>query len=165
MKAGAKHSAATRLKMSESHWTKKRGAKKIRAIITRKTAAALTGRLRGPMPEKTKLLLRLAKLSPATKSYAALHRRVRAQRGRPNHCEMCGRCDDGVKYQWANLTGAYENLMDYSRLCVPCHAKIDRRESHMVCARCGSRKRKRIYGRKILLRPFTLIPAGCSPLD
>lgn len=58
-------------------------------------------------------------------SYEAKHIRVRAQRGRPSKCERCGRTDDGVKYDWANLTGNYGDASDYQRMCRPCHRRYD----------------------------------------
>jgi len=29
------------------------------------------------------------------------------------------------KYEWANLTGLYDNIFDYVRLCCSCHKKKD----------------------------------------
>jgi|GEM_PF-3038442 len=57
--------------------------------------------------------------------YSALHMRVRDKRGNPSFCEICKTSDKRKKYQWANLTGKYEDVMDYKRMCVPCHSKYD----------------------------------------
>ena len=57
--------------------------------------------------------------------YRALHERVRIKRGKPNFCEVCGTSGKRKIYQWANLTGDYANIMDYKRMCVPCHSKYD----------------------------------------
>jgi hypothetical protein len=59
-------------------------------------------------------------------SYAALHLRVVAERGTPSLCEWCGRSDD-TRYEWANVTGAYDDPTDYARLCVSCHRTYDAR--------------------------------------
>lgn len=57
-------------------------------------------------------------------TYAAFHYRVESARGKPHFCEACGTMD-AKRYEWANLTGRYEDLIDYSRMCVPCHRKYD----------------------------------------
>ena len=57
-------------------------------------------------------------------TYAAFHYRVESQRGKPHFCEACGNMD-AKRYEWANLTGRYEDTMDYARMCVPCHRKYD----------------------------------------
>jgi predicted DNA-binding transcriptional regulator AlpA len=57
--------------------------------------------------------------------YQALHLRVQAARGKPCLCEFCGVDDEGIKYEWANKTGAYADLDDYLRLCIPCHRLYD----------------------------------------
>lgn len=59
-------------------------------------------------------------------SYAAYHKRVEAARGKPHYCEVCGDMDKDV-YEWANLTGDYSNVMDYSRMCRSCHREYDKR--------------------------------------
>ena len=58
-------------------------------------------------------------------SYSVKHRRVYYHRGQPQHCEECGRTDDGVAYDWANLTGNYGDITDYRRMCRPCHRRFD----------------------------------------
>jgi ferredoxin len=58
-------------------------------------------------------------------TYSAKHYRVRAQRGKADHCELCGRCDDGIVYDWANLTGNYSDINDYLMMCRSCHYKMD----------------------------------------
>lgn len=55
--------------------------------------------------------------------YAALHLRVDAARGKPSRCDHCERTDG--RFEWANLTGRYEDVDDYARLCVGCHRKFD----------------------------------------
>jgi len=58
-------------------------------------------------------------------SYTALHLRVAAARGKPSRCEQCGTGAPDVRYEWANLTGRYDNVADYERMCVPCHRTYD----------------------------------------
>lgn len=56
-------------------------------------------------------------------TYSAMHHRVEVYRGKPSLCEKCG-CTEG-RFEWANLSGDYSNVQDYSRLCVPCHRQHD----------------------------------------
>jgi len=58
-------------------------------------------------------------------SYFTLHQRLRRHRGRPNVCEVCGTKDPEQKYEWANLTGRFDDFSDYKRMCIPCHRKHD----------------------------------------
>jgi len=63
---------------------------------------------------------------PGTNPYFKYHYRVRADRGRPNECSVCGITDPTIWYDWANLTGNYENIYDYSRMCRICHRAYDK---------------------------------------
>jgi hypothetical protein len=54
--------------------------------------------------------------------YAALHLRVGAMRGKADHCEDCQK---GRYFEWANITGKYEDIMDYKQLCRSCHTNYD----------------------------------------
>ena len=56
-------------------------------------------------------------------TYRRLHQRVDARRGKPNHCEDCKK---DKKCDWANVSGNYQNVMNYRRLCKSCHNKLDR---------------------------------------
>ena len=56
--------------------------------------------------------------------YKALHYRVITKRGQPQLCEDCG-TTKAKRYEWANLTGRFEDVNDYKRLCKSCHAKLD----------------------------------------
>jgi hypothetical protein len=60
----------------------------------------------------------------ADAKYEALHIRVQVARGTPHVCSVCD-CRDNVRYEWANLTGDYNDVNDYARMCVPCHRKFD----------------------------------------
>lgn len=55
--------------------------------------------------------------------YAALHRRL--YDGQQKHCDVCGESDPDKRYEWANLTGHYEDRSDYKRMCCSCHRKHD----------------------------------------
>jgi hypothetical protein len=59
-------------------------------------------------------------------TYAALHYRVEAQRGKPSQCSECGRTGAGAIYEWANLTGNYQDVNDYARMCRDCHRSYDK---------------------------------------
>ncbi len=56
--------------------------------------------------------------------YAALHLRVETARGKPSLCEDCG-ATTAKRFEWANLTGRYDDVNDYRRLCCSCHHKMD----------------------------------------
>jgi hypothetical protein len=57
--------------------------------------------------------------------YSGFHRRIKEQKGKPHKCEICGTTDVSKTYDWANMTGHYENPDDYKRLCRSCHWKHD----------------------------------------
>lgn len=56
----------------------------------------------------------------------SLHHRVRVLRGKPSLCEDCG-TTTAKKFEWANLTGRYDDINDYKRLCTSCHSKFDKK--------------------------------------
>lgn len=68
-------------------------------------------------------------LCPAWKGphagYQALHLRVAVARGKPTFCACCDTTDPAKRYEWANLTGRYDDISDYVRLCVSCHRRLD----------------------------------------
>lgn len=55
--------------------------------------------------------------------YAGLHRRVYAARGRASRCTQCDATSG--PFEWANLTGRYEDLDDYAEMCSRCHKRYD----------------------------------------
>jgi len=57
--------------------------------------------------------------------YQALHLRVAQARGTPSQCARCGSTDPERVYEWANLTGRYEDVGDYERMCRSCHRQYD----------------------------------------
>jgi hypothetical protein len=59
-------------------------------------------------------------------SYQALHRRLYALFGKPTRCKLCG-TEDAPVFDYANLTGRYEDVSDYAPMCRSCHAKYDRK--------------------------------------
>jgi hypothetical protein len=59
--------------------------------------------------------------------YNALHLRVITARGRPSRCACCDTTDPAIRYHWANLSGHYEDIYDYARLCPACHIRLDAR--------------------------------------
>jgi hypothetical protein len=61
-------------------------------------------------------------------SYGAYHYKVRIIRGSPKKCQDCG-TTKAKKFEWANLTGHYENEWDYKRLCTRCHCKLDKKNN------------------------------------
>ena len=71
-------------------------------------------------------------------SYRENHRGVELLRGRPRFCEGCGKdgheaphyYEGGPEFEWANLTGRYDDPQDYVRLCVSCHREHDARKLH-----------------------------------
>ncbi len=64
-------------------------------------------------------------------SYTQHHNRVRQLRGTPQICEVCGSENDPKTiYDWANLTGKYEDPNDYKRMCRSCHSKYDDKFQH-----------------------------------
>lgn len=65
-------------------------------------------------------------------NYQALHLRVEAARGKPQRCSCCDTTDAGLRYEWANLSGNYEDVNDYARLCVSCHRRLDARRREQL---------------------------------
>jgi hypothetical protein len=59
--------------------------------------------------------------------YQALHLRVEAARGKPKRCAACDTESQSRTYDWANLTGHYDDPQDYVRLCRHCHRRLDAR--------------------------------------
>lgn len=58
---------------------------------------------------------------------AAFHRRLYARFGKPCTCKMCGTEDPTKTYDYANLTGRYEDLDDYMPMCRSCHSRYDKK--------------------------------------
>lgn len=54
----------------------------------------------------------------------ALHRRLYSRYGKPKICGSCG-TTKSKHYDYANLTGKYEDIEDYLPMCRSCHCKYD----------------------------------------
>lgn len=57
--------------------------------------------------------------------YKAKHYRIYKKLGCPRKCEECGESDPNKRYEWANLTGKYDDPEDYKRMCKKCHHQKD----------------------------------------
>ena len=55
------------------------------------------------------------------------HRRLYRAFGQPKVCDVCGTDDPKRTYDWANLTGDYDNPADFKRMCRSCHWKYDKK--------------------------------------
>lgn len=62
--------------------------------------------------------------------YQAMHLRVYAVRGRPFPCSVCG-TTTAKAYDWANLTGNYQDIEDFAAMCRSCHWRHDRRVQNL----------------------------------
>ena len=58
-------------------------------------------------------------------TYKAFHVRVSKLRGKPQRCTVCDASGPGRSYDWASLTGKYDDPDDYQRMCRSCHWKYD----------------------------------------
>lgn len=54
----------------------------------------------------------------------AFHRRLYALHGKPTKCTVCS-TTESEHYDYANLSGRYEDLNDYAAMCRSCHWKYD----------------------------------------
>ena len=59
-------------------------------------------------------------------SKQAFHRRLYARYGKPIKCGKCG-TESAKHYDYANLTGRYQDLSDYMPMCRSCHWKYDQK--------------------------------------
>lgn len=57
-------------------------------------------------------------------TYSAFHHRVTQAKGRPQQCSLC-KTKTSSRFHWANLTGNYADINDYSRMCAKCHGRYD----------------------------------------
>lgn len=64
------------------------------------------------------------KAADATKY--AFHRRLYSRFGKPSKCTVCG-TTSSTNYDYANLTGKYEDMSDYAVMCRSCHWKYDQK--------------------------------------
>lgn len=71
-------------------------------------------------------------------SYAAFHKRLESLKGKPQKCEICGTVDTSKTYDWACLTGRYDDPADYKRMCRSCHWKHD--DKHLNLGEYAAKK-------------------------
>jgi len=69
------------------------------------------------------------------------HRRLYRAFGQPSKCDICGTTDESKSYDWANLTGDYDNPTDFKRMCRSCHSKYDKKHLNFKGAKGGKGKR------------------------
>lgn len=62
-----------------------------------------------------------------TAGYSALHRRLYSLYGKPKQCSVCNTEDIDKHYDYANLTGNYQDVEDYAPMCRSCHWKYDKK--------------------------------------
>jgi hypothetical protein len=54
----------------------------------------------------------------------AFHRRLYSRYGKPTKCANCG-TESAAHYDYANLSGRYEDISDYAPMCRSCHWRYD----------------------------------------
>ncbi len=69
------------------------------------------------------------------------HKRLYRAFGQPCKCDVCGTTDESKSYDWANLTGDYDNPADFKRMCRSCHWKHDKKHLNFKGAKGGKGKR------------------------
>ena len=81
---------------------------------------------------KARVAAKRNQLGPANSSwrgdlagYHAFHRRLYAKFGKPKSCSVCGSADTARSYDYANLTGRYQDIEDFAAMCRSCHWKYD----------------------------------------
>jgi hypothetical protein len=62
----------------------------------------------------------------------AMHVRLYKRFGQEPECSVCGTTDQSKWYDWANLTGHYEDINDYRRMCRSCHRQYDKRRREVM---------------------------------
>ena len=66
----------------------------------------------------------------------AFHRRLYSRHGKPSKCSQCG-TTEAEHYDYANLTGHYEDLNDYAPMCRSCHWKYDEKHKNFTSNKGG----------------------------
>lgn len=69
---------------------------------------------------------------------ASKHKRLYRAFGQPSKCDVCGTEDPLKSYDWANLTGDYDNPKDFQRMCRSCHWKYDEKHLNFKRSKCGN---------------------------
>ena len=65
-------------------------------------------------------------------TYKGCHLRVNRIKGKPQYCEVCHDMNPLKTYEWANMTGRYDDPNDYKRLCRSCHRQYDKKRREEV---------------------------------
>ena len=60
----------------------------------------------------------------ASVTYKTFHKRLYKTLGQPKKCSVCGTTKSKI-FDWANLTGKFNDPNDYKRMCRSCHFKHD----------------------------------------
>lgn len=63
--------------------------------------------------------------------YSPLHKRLYRLRGKANECKENEDKKKSMRFEWANLTGKYEDINDYRSMCKSCHAKYDKAQYNL----------------------------------
>lgn len=61
----------------------------------------------------------------------AFHRRLYSLHGKPSKCSRCG-TTESAHYDYANLTGHYEDIADYAPMCRSCHWVYDNKITNIT---------------------------------
>jgi hypothetical protein len=61
----------------------------------------------------------------------AFHKRLYALFGKPTRCTACGTTESD-HYDYANLSGRYEDINDYAAMCRSCHWKYDGKITNII---------------------------------
>lgn len=69
----------------------------------------------------------------------AFHRRLYALYGKPSKCGKCG-TESANNFDYANLTGRYEDINDYMPMCRSCHAIYDHKHRNFGGGKEGYRE-------------------------
>jgi hypothetical protein len=64
-------------------------------------------------------------------SKIAFHRRLYSRFGKPTQCSACA-TEASKNYDYANLSGRYEDITDYTPMCRSCHWKYDDKVSNIT---------------------------------
>jgi hypothetical protein len=75
------------------------------------------------------------------------HKRLYRAFGQPSKCDVCGTTDESKHYDWANLSGDYDDPLDFKRMCRSCHWKYDKKHLNLKGAK-GARGHRGAIGAK-----------------
>lgn len=87
---------------------------------------------RRPQIKRNQLGERNAAWKGGAATYTAFHHRIYAMKGKPKRCEVCHTTNPALWYDWANLTGQFDDPRDYRRMCRSCHRQYDKQRRKEV---------------------------------